>query len=374
MPTIAEVLKTSDGRTTAEVLTTSSGTAAGDTLLIIYGSDYYTAADMGTVTSSAGTPSPVCTADAGDLYAHIKVFTVDVATSGAKTVTIPAAINCDIHGVVIRFSGDVNVDDFDVGAWNGVTSTHAAVAPSVDTTGTNRTLVCAWIQKSGDFPGPYSLPGGMTLAAETAANPFSDMAVATEDIAAAGATGTRTATWPGTALTQWCAVSVAMASASTAVSGDVTATTTAGVTATGANAAVGSATATTTTTTTATGANAAAGAVTATTTASTTATGVNAAAGAVNATTTTTVTATATVTGTEVIATTTTTVIAEATVTRAATGSGWYGLLDIVQESAALAAAERSAPPVACPNDGVPLREGPGGILHCTFDGYRWEG
>ena len=52
----------------------------------------------------------------------------------------------------------------------------------------------------------------------------------------------------------------------------------------------------------------------------------------------------------------------------------WEQLLDIGTEAAQTAAAERTAPPTACPNDGEPLRSGPNGELFCTFDGYRWTG
>lgn len=54
--------------------------------------------------------------------------------------------------------------------------------------------------------------------------------------------------------------------------------------------------------------------------------------------------------------------------------SGWYGLLAVEQEYRQNLAEERSKAPVACPNDGEPLKTGPDGSLHCSFDGYRWRG
>jgi hypothetical protein len=51
----------------------------------------------------------------------------------------------------------------------------------------------------------------------------------------------------------------------------------------------------------------------------------------------------------------------------------WYGLLDIVKEARQLAEEEQSARPVACPNDGEPLRTGPRGELWCPYDGWRYE-
>lgn len=52
----------------------------------------------------------------------------------------------------------------------------------------------------------------------------------------------------------------------------------------------------------------------------------------------------------------------------------WQQLADILAEAAAEQEAERSAPPVACPNDGEPLETGPRGELHCRFDGWTWDG
>jgi hypothetical protein len=182
-------------------------------------------------------------------------------------------------------------------------------------------------------------------------------------------------------------------SSGSAVSGDVTATTTASVTATGSNAAAGAASPTSTAATTATGANAAAGAAAPTTTATVTATGANTAAGnttstatagvtatgsnaatgAVAATTTASVTATATVVGLGATATTEAVVTATATLTHSNTGGSWYSLLDITREAASIRAAEQSRRPVACPNDGQPL-ESVRGVLHCKFDGWTYGG
>ena len=49
----------------------------------------------------------------------------------------------------------------------------------------------------------------------------------------------------------------------------------------------------------------------------------------------------------------------------------WYGLLDILREGAQLYREERERDPVACPNDGEPLKSGPDGELFCPSDGWR---
>lgn len=48
----------------------------------------------------------------------------------------------------------------------------------------------------------------------------------------------------------------------------------------------------------------------------------------------------------------------------------WEQLRDIAREAAVDAEVERARPPLACPNDGEPLRRGPGGALFCPFDGW----
>lgn len=50
-------------------------------------------------------------------------------------------------------------------------------------------------------------------------------------------------------------------------------------------------------------------------------------------------------------------------------------LLSTLREQAAYVEYYKSTPPVACPNDGEPLRQGPPsepGILYCPFDGWQY--
>jgi hypothetical protein len=54
--------------------------------------------------------------------------------------------------------------------------------------------------------------------------------------------------------------------------------------------------------------------------------------------------------------------------------TGW-DLYSTLQEQAAYAEYYASIPPVACPNDGTQLKEGPSsepGILFCPFDGWQY--
>lgn len=54
--------------------------------------------------------------------------------------------------------------------------------------------------------------------------------------------------------------------------------------------------------------------------------------------------------------------------------TGW-DLYSTLQQQAGYAEFYKSSLPVACPNDGEPLREGPpqeAGILWCPFDGWQY--
>ena len=50
----------------------------------------------------------------------------------------------------------------------------------------------------------------------------------------------------------------------------------------------------------------------------------------------------------------------------------WYQMLAIVRQQQMEARWDRQRVPSACPHDGEPLEPGPGGTLHCKFDGYLW--
>ena len=181
--TVAEVLHTSNGRTSAEDLTTSAGTTAGDTLLIAYGSDFFQLANMPDPTSTAGdVGEPVYALDVGTNKGHIKVYLVAVEAGGAQTVTIPAHNGCDIFGVVLRLTTATTVDDVD-GNSDPTESQTAHVAPSADVLGADRLLVGIWLcfNVNTGFPSPpYVEPPGMTVAAMPSSSPFSVLLVATD--------------------------------------------------------------------------------------------------------------------------------------------------------------------------------------------------
>lgn len=195
-PTVAEAVKTANSQTATQVVSTAAGTAVGDTLAIVYAADSGNLASMPDATSTAGTLTPVGSSDAGNGNGHIKAYTVAVASSGSKDVTFPTFSGNDIFGAVLRIStaatSDASQSQF------STTGTTSHVAPGVTTLGADRLLVCCWSPFSvfsSWTSEPYTVPGSMTAQAAVWASPFASLMVATEAVAASGATGTRTATF-----------------------------------------------------------------------------------------------------------------------------------------------------------------------------------
>jgi len=55
-------------------------------------------------------------------------------------------------------------------------------------------------------------------------------------------------------------------------------------------------------------------------------------------------------------------------------GGGWSTMLAIMDQNRQILRELQTTPPVACPRDGWPLREGLDGELRCAFDGWVWDG
>ncbi len=191
--------QTPDGSTTTQVVNTDA-CSVGDTLYIVYGTDAFDLATMPEASSSAGVLDAGLVVDIGTNLGHLKTYTVVVTTPGVKTVTFPAHSGCDIHGHWVRYPESLAVD---VSASNIVTTNtvSAHIAPTVDPTGVDRSLVCTWLTTAGPAMAgdPYVVPVSMTKQQESIASPFSDMCTATEELVLDTPTGTRTATWLGNA-------------------------------------------------------------------------------------------------------------------------------------------------------------------------------
>jgi hypothetical protein len=55
-------------------------------------------------------------------------------------------------------------------------------------------------------------------------------------------------------------------------------------------------------------------------------------------------------------------------------GSGWYGLLNILQYCRDTVRESRAQHPVACPRCGEPIRVGPDDSIYCSWGHWVWDG
>lgn len=188
VPTIKEVLQTSDGLTGQQILTTSAGlTAAGDTLLIIYATDNNTAS---LPTSSAGTLTQIGTTEVdGDATGLLRAFVAPVATDGSKTVTMPNAGGADVMGAVFLIQGGVFDDGFV--KTNFTNTTDNFNTPSATFVNSANLLVTAMFNTDGRT---FSLGAGLTQRANPKCLPFASLTVGTAGMSSSGASPTYSVT------------------------------------------------------------------------------------------------------------------------------------------------------------------------------------
>ncbi|MGR6922555.1 hypothetical protein ACU635_50590 [[Actinomadura] parvosata] len=189
---------------------------AGDVLLIIHGNDFYEFANMGTPEVSPGsptlTPVPNGSADSGATGAHIRSYTATVASGGAQTVSVTESAPGDEDKclVVYVLAGADAANPVDVAAGATGTPATAQPAPSVTTTTADALLICHNNSGGGASTASYTTPGGMVEQYETHVGGMSSVG-ATEQLVAAGATGTRTFT--AASSVPWAGVTIAIRSA-----------------------------------------------------------------------------------------------------------------------------------------------------------------
>lgn len=187
-PTIREVLVIPNGSTTARTVTTSVGTLAGDTFVIIQGTDNNTVAGP---TCTAGTPVQHGTSETdGNGNGVLRVYTLDASAGGAQDVTFPAAGGFDIFGIVLVMSGTATPDGF--AKTNFPSSATSFVTPSATVAGVADLLVVAGFGLANttlDFAG-----SGLTERAQNTALPFSFCAAGTAELSASGPSPTYTVT------------------------------------------------------------------------------------------------------------------------------------------------------------------------------------
>ncbi|HSW66197.1 MAG TPA: hypothetical protein VLI54_03610 [Bacillota bacterium] len=188
-PTIKETLQTTDGQLSTQVLSTTAGTTlAGDTILVVYATDNNTA---GAPTSTAGTLTQIGTdAVNGDGNGLLRVYSVPVASSGSKNVTIPAAGGFDIMGAVFVLSGSIEVEGFIKTNYNP--SISSFVTPAATFAGGKNLLLALLLNTSGRT---FDLSSsGLTQRANPKCLPFSALTVGSAIMSSTGATPTYTVT------------------------------------------------------------------------------------------------------------------------------------------------------------------------------------
>jgi hypothetical protein len=169
-----------------------AGTQAGDVLDLTVSTDFYT---LGDISQPTGKWNLIHSIDNGDgSGAYLKRWWLVVTSGGAQTITVPRNTDA-FHHCRLRVLAGVNtgapVDD-DAINHSGISTATSQVAPSVAPTSAGGLLACHWM--SDEDSTNYTAPGGMTGDGEIDGGTFSTSFGAHEQIAAAGPTGTRTAT------------------------------------------------------------------------------------------------------------------------------------------------------------------------------------
>lgn len=209
---------TNDGSSATVSATTPSTTQVGDLLVIGHSNDFYTLAAM---------PSPTCTgsptltaitsgtADGGTNEGHIKTYWAVSNTGGANTVTVTETGTHDEEKAMTVYvlTGADTTTPIDAAAnLNGTPANDSQNCPSATASTSDAYMIC--FNNSGPSGNSaYGSPGSMTEQYEIHIGGMSGVG-ATEQLAASGATGTRTFTCvPGNNIF-WVAVTVAIRTAS----------------------------------------------------------------------------------------------------------------------------------------------------------------
>lgn len=199
---------------------------SGDTLLIIYCNNYYTLANMVGVTVGGSSTGVVAvtggTGDAGSNSAHVKSYTYPVASTGdlvVANVTETGTHDEEKAIIVYVLSGVDAATPIDIagGAANASAST-SGVAPSISPTTSDALLICHAGQTTsgaGGTSGTTTPPSGMAEMYDfNFTGNFGIVSGADLQLAASGATGTKTFTF--TLSAGWAALSIALKTAGAA--------------------------------------------------------------------------------------------------------------------------------------------------------------
>lgn len=186
-----------------------AGVTAGDLLLAfttVSGSSYtgFTANEF----TQTGADGPT-----GSGESPCRVWLLVAGGSEPANYTFGRPSSTIALGEIVALAGADTTNPVDAAlSWGSGAAAANHVAPSISPAKTGSMLVCGWRGASLGSSNSYTVPGSMTERADQP-NGNHIQALATELLAAAGATGTRTATATGTALLAWSAFSIAIAEA-----------------------------------------------------------------------------------------------------------------------------------------------------------------
>jgi hypothetical protein len=205
-------------------LTTTRQPQAGDLLLILHANDYYDLASMPTPTVGGSTTGVTAisngSADAGNPNAHVKTYTYAVASTGDLTVAVTETGSGDEEKILVVYvlSGADTASPIDgggAGAAGSFSSTGQAsfALTGVTPTGSDAFLIYHVNSGGGSSGGtPYTPPaGGFTEQYDTATGGVSYTG-GTLQLAASGATGTKTVVGNGGSIS-WAGVLLAIKTA-----------------------------------------------------------------------------------------------------------------------------------------------------------------
>lgn len=180
--------------------TTGSGLLTTDKLVLVHCNDYYLATNLQTPTGTAGSSWTLqATVDNGINKTHTKVWTSDVAGTGARTVVVNSlTTDEERYAALFVLTGAASGVDGISSTTAGASST-AHVAPSVTPTSgqSDDLLICVWVSRATDTEDAtinYTMPGSMTAYTERDVDIYVTYRAASELLSSSGATGTRTAT------------------------------------------------------------------------------------------------------------------------------------------------------------------------------------
>lgn len=214
---------TSTTATVGGTLTGSQQPQSGDVLIIIHANDFY--ADTAMPTPTVGGSTSGVTAISGGSIAsgssqgNIKSYYYVVGSTGdlAVSVTETGAADEEKCLIVYVLSGadTSTVIDGTAATQNNSTSSTSHIAPSISPADSDSYLICHVNTMGGSGGGTYSPPGGMTESADFLIAGITSVGNAIQQLAASGATGSKTFTITGSASYQSLALAVLTAGGGT---------------------------------------------------------------------------------------------------------------------------------------------------------------